>query len=704
MIRLWNSTETNFKGNLWVLNETTSANVTEITNGEFSLDLEYPLKDSKDLSKYFLRGNLITCPVMDDRPEQQFRIRKVDKTSNGVIIYAQAKLIADLSNNYIRPITLTGLTRKQAIQAVLNAALEPHHFVVGNLDTNTTNNVIVNIQEGTVLNALIGSENSILSEYGGEFIINNNEFNIVNSRGANNNFTIAYAKNISSIKESIDDTDLATVLIPKSGDYRLPEYMIESPNVIAYEKRYFKDIEFNLKIWDGNNERGEDELTIAQAYEIMRNTCNKMFLVDRVDQINFNYSIDLVSLSKTEEYKEYSILEISNNGDVVKVKHKLLNLDLVGRINKTIYNALLDKYSKVEIGFTKQDITDIIKTTIKQIQFTKDEILLNVKDTAKHITAEFKIADNAIKQSVTDLDNKTSSALTLQAKKIDAVVQSGDTEGSWELSESAFKVAFSGASDGYTIIDANGITIYDGKFKIKKGSNTVFYVSTSGRCTADGGFRVDDNGTSTELNSDGLVITNTNGYEGTLQAYNRNNTLYTPSDFHIGEDLFVAGHTVIDDWCDIETDLWVGGSLDVVGEKNCLQNTKNYSSRRINAYETAEYWFGDVGSGTIKDGECIIYIDDIFSECVNTDIEYQVFTQCYNGSINRIDRFTTYFIIHGEDDTEFVWELKAKRKGYENNRLECKLDKNDTSTYELESILLKNKDTNLEGILLEEVL
>lgn len=111
--------------------------------------------------------------------------------------------------------------------------------------------------------------------------------------------------------------------------------------------------------------------------------------------------------------------------------------------------------------------------------------------------------------------------------------------------------------------------------------------------------------------------------------------------------------------------------LTVSGSKNCLQKTKNYGSRLINAYETAEYYFGDLGFGKINtDGECLAYIDDIFLECVNTNAQYHVFTQIYNGKITSIERYTTYVVIKGEPGTDFSWQLMGKRIEYENNRLD----------------------------------
>lgn len=157
----------------------------------------------------------------------------------------------------------------------------------------------------------------------------------------------------------------------------------------------------------------------------------------------------------------------------------------------------------------------------------------------------------------------------------------------------------------------------------------------------------------------------------------------------------------------------VAKSLSVQGSKNCLQETNNYGSRLINAYETAEYYFGDLGFGRInEDGECYIEIDDIFLECVNINLAYHVFTQIYNGKITSIERYRTYFIVKGEPGTSFSWELKAKRKGYEINRLdlpdiETQGDEIDIFSFENEietdeEDLMKELTFELENLLLKE--
>lgn len=545
-VRLYKSTETDFTHNENVLSEIENCKVTEELNGDYTVELEYPLDDSKGISNSLVVGAILSIPTIDNRSNQLFRIIAKDTDSFSTIVQGQAKLLADLKENRVKAMTLTGLTRKHAIQTVLNAALEPHIYTVGNLDTNINNDVIVNIQEGSILSAIIGEENSILSEYGGEFIVNNNTIDIIDSRGSDNGITIEYGKNLSSIKESIDITDLATVLIPKNGDYRLPEYIIESPLVGNYEKRYFKEVEFNLDIWDGTDEQGEEQITETEAYALMRQACNKMFRNDHVDQITFNYQVNMIELSKTEEYKDYAVLETVNLGDTVTIKHKKLNLDLQGRVNKVSYRVnsngetLLDT---VEIGFKKKDITDIINTTVKQIQFTKEEIKLELNNNISRVNVQLKLADD----------------------KMNAVVEKDGTGMGWQLKQDAFIVACQGASGASVTIDRNGQTIDDGKFKIRKNGDTVFKVNTSGVCNAVGGFIVDSGDIAVEMTDKGLQITNSNGYTGLITVSDVTKLL-VPDDFEVGDDLNVGGICTFENKVFIKSNLSVDGNVKIGDE------------------------------------------------------------------------------------------------------------------------------------------
>lgn len=157
----------------------------------------------------------------------------------------------------------------------------------------------------------------------------------------------------------------------------------------------------------------------------------------------------------------------------------------------------------------------------------------------------------------------------------------------------------------------------------------------------------------------------------------------------------------------------VNGRLYVDGPITSTNKTDAFNTRLTTAYESTESYASDIGSGIVKDGECIVWIDDIFKECVNTKIEYHIFTQVYNGDITKIERFEDYFIVYGEDGTEFSWELKGKRIGYENNRLETPsleeyidntavFTEDDLEPITSKEILTQELEFKLEDLLLEE--
>ena len=113
------------------------------------------------------------------------------------------------------------------------------------------------------------------------------------------------------------------------------------------------------------------------------------------------------------------------------------------------------------------------------------------------------------------------------------------------------------------------------------------------------------------------------------------------------------------------------GNFKATGTKNCIvQTTVGYVG--INAYETAECYFGDIGTTILDDeGYSFVYIDNIFTETVNTNINYHVFLSVYGDGLARVVKRTpTYFIIKGTANIEVGYEIKAKRKGYEDYRLE----------------------------------
>lgn len=118
--------------------------------------------------------------------------------------------------------------------------------------------------------------------------------------------------------------------------------------------------------------------------------------------------------------------------------------------------------------------------------------------------------------------------------------------------------------------------------------------------------------------------------------------------------------------------IYANGSIGCGGSKPRVVHTENYGYRQMNAYETPTPYFGDIGEGKLNsEGECIIYIDEIFSETVNLDVKYQVFLQKYGqGDIWVERREADHFVVKGTPKLKFGWELKAVQLNYEYMRLD----------------------------------
>lgn len=121
----------------------------------------------------------------------------------------------------------------------------------------------------------------------------------------------------------------------------------------------------------------------------------------------------------------------------------------------------------------------------------------------------------------------------------------------------------------------------------------------------------------------------------------------------------------------VNSDFNVRGNFAVTGSKNAIVPTSR-GMAAINAYETAEYYFGDIGeTQTNSNGVVTVMIDPYFLETVNTLVPYQVFLTPYgDGNVWVSSRSANNFTVKSSNSNiHFAWEIKAKRKGYENDRM-----------------------------------
>lgn len=107
------------------------------------------------------------------------------------------------------------------------------------------------------------------------------------------------------------------------------------------------------------------------------------------------------------------------------------------------------------------------------------------------------------------------------------------------------------------------------------------------------------------------------------------------------------------------------------GSKNAAQMTRD-GFRATPAYEMAENFVGDVGEAqTDADQKARVEIDPLVFDLINTEKPYQVFLAAYDDTHFWVsERGADYFIVSSDvPKANFGWELKGKRRGYEDQRL-----------------------------------
>ena len=198
--KLYNYNETNFDSlGLGVLKDALTGKVTHERNGQYDLELEYPV--SSRLAKHLKKNNIIKADAGKRFKGQLFRIFKVNKTlENTIKVYAN-HITYDLQDNFIPKIDLSNSSCMNALNSIkTNAAFEvPFTF-----STDITHSANFKIERVDALSALGGTEGSIIDTFGNgaNLIRDNFNISIMQNYGQDNN--------ICTITKSINNRTLCT--------------------------------------------------------------------------------------------------------------------------------------------------------------------------------------------------------------------------------------------------------------------------------------------------------------------------------------------------------------------------------------------------------------------------------------------------------------------------------------------------------------
>ena len=367
-------------------------NLPEMT---YSLELEYII-DEQNKWKLFEVGRIIVTK------NQPFRIgivehNPVDRTMK---IYAE-HLFFDLQNNFIEDTNVVDKNGNMAITQLLSHTVEPHNFIGTSDITEVSSFRCVRKQ---VLTALLGEQDaSFINRWGGELDIDGLTFKINKQIGEDKGYKIKYGKNLTGLnyKTNMNLNTMVTKLRPVGFDgISLDEKYVISSKIKDYPMPIIREIKYENVKWKGspNFETREDDDSfiyenLSDAQDKLRELAQKEF-ENGIDLLDVTLDVNFIELSKTEEYKDYKILETIELGDTVTLEYAPLGIYTKQRCVEYELDVLTDRYNSIVLGDCEPNF---FNETNKVIGAVADAVI------SGKLNINGGISDNKIQEIISDM-------------------------------------------------------------------------------------------------------------------------------------------------------------------------------------------------------------------------------------------------------------------------------------------------------------
>ena len=342
------------------LSECTACEVTEERNGVYELELVYPIGATH-------ANDIVTDCYIKAKPNQTsanqlFHIYKVSKPINGEFtVYAEH--VSYILSGYPVPTVSASGNAQVAINAILTAAKNQIGKVTG-FTAATTDIMLsssINLSNVSARAALGGVEGSVLYTYGGEYEFDNYTIKLHKSRGKDNGVRIAYGKNMTELKCDVDMSASYTGIFGyvKTDDVNLTS---------SYNVTNTSGISTRILVRDFSSDFGSNAPTQSSLDAAVQGYAED----NDINSIKASVTVSFVNLAQSPEYANIAPLEAVNLCDTVTIYHKELGVNIKAKVIKTVYDTIAEKYTKIELGSARTNMSSIISQTVKEATDAKN--------------------------------------------------------------------------------------------------------------------------------------------------------------------------------------------------------------------------------------------------------------------------------------------------------------------------------------------
>lgn len=338
---------------LGALSDAISCTVHEVLNGEYELEMEYPM-DGIHYSEMTARCIIYAIPSPYRSP-QPFRIYRQSRPLDGIVTFYARHISYDLSGVPVTPFSSSGVV--DALASIEQSWVVPCSFHFWT-DKTTSANFSISVPSAT-RSILGGTEGSILDVYGGEYEWDGFTVRLWNHRGQDNGVTVSYGKNLTDISQDYNDSGVFTGIMPYwlGQDGTLVQSnpsIIEAPGTYDFEN--IQPVDFSQDF--------EEQPTVEQLTERGQQYVN----ANEVGKPTVSTTVSFVQLEQMEQYKDLALLEKCDIGDSVTVRFPRLGVDSKARIVEIETDVLMERYSSVTLGNVQASMSSIVSDQQQEIQ------------------------------------------------------------------------------------------------------------------------------------------------------------------------------------------------------------------------------------------------------------------------------------------------------------------------------------------------
>lgn len=366
---LYQGNETQFSTNgLGVLSDAAQCDVTEELNGVFELFMEYP--SNGRLMNSLKNNRIIYADASREMGMQPFRIYSINKLMNGFVNVYARHISYDMGGIQLPPMSVSGVQDGLTKIKQYSTTSNPFVFTTEIIEDDPVD--LITETPKSVRSFLMGSKDSILAVYGGEFVFDKYNVRHGSQRGSDKGYRVRYGVNLIDLnqEESIENT--YTGIFP----YYKSQYMYKDLTE-SFDLMYPMEIDRSklggkIRYADGTFEHQK----IANVDLSSRFESDQLYdeeFTDAVDQYMAenkigipSVSLDLkfVELNSLPEYSNIPTPEAVALGDTIHVDYVKLGVSATARVNTIIYDSLTHKNKRVILGDAKNNVTDSIVKSI----------------------------------------------------------------------------------------------------------------------------------------------------------------------------------------------------------------------------------------------------------------------------------------------------------------------------------------------------